>query len=134
MKNLEIILLDDDLIFLMLQRRILLGAGIKNVIKSFSDADEAFSYIEDASSDTIFLLFLDINLAQTNARVFLNNLVSKDLDSKIFTVIATSSVNTKDMQLLHDFNCVIDFIEKPLTKEMIQKIKSNPLVEKYIEM
>ena len=134
MKNLEIILLDDDLIFLMLQRRILLGAGIKNVIKSFSDADEAFSYIEDASSDTIFLLFLDINLAQTNARVFLNNLVSKDLDSKIFTVIATSSVNTKDMQLLHDFKCVIDFIEKPLTKEMIQKIKSNPLVEKYIEM
>ncbi len=134
MKNLEIVLLDDDLIFLMLQRRILLGAGIKNLIKSFSDAPEALSYIEDAPSGMIFLVFLDINLAQTNARVFLNNLVSKDLDSKTYIVIASSSVDAKDWQLVHDFNCVIDFIEKPLTKEMIHKIRSNPLIEKYIEM
>lgn len=133
MKKLEILLVDDDLIFLMLQKRILLGSGIKSKILSFSAPQEALHYISTASETSIFLIFLDINLAQTNARDFLNEMVELGLDNKTFVVIASSSVNSSDFEIVNDFDCVIDFIEKPISKENIQKICSNPLIANFLE-
>lgn len=133
MKKIEILLVDDDAIFLMLQKRILLGSGIKSKILSFAAPQEALRYISEAADLYIFLIFLDINLAQTNARDFLNEMVVHGVDNKTLVVIASSSVNSTDFEIVNDFDCVIDFIEKPITKENIQKICSNPLIAPFLE-
>ena len=110
MKKFEILLIDDDMIFLMLQKRILISMGVTNPIISFSAPQEAFDYLHGTDIDTKFLIFLDINLSNTTAWDFIKTLEDAQLDSKSLIIVASSSVDKNDLMRLKDFKCVVGFI------------------------
>lgn len=124
MKKFEIMLIDDDMIFLMLQKRILLSIGVKNPVISFSSPQEAKNYLQNADNETCFLIFLDINLSNSTAWDFLKTLEDAQLDSKVSVIIASSSIDNNDSIRAKDYNCVIGFIEKPLNKEAIEHFRT----------
>jgi CheY-like chemotaxis protein len=55
MENFEILIIDDDSIFLMLQKKILVSEGVIATIKTFSEIQVAYDYIK--SSDICTTLF-----------------------------------------------------------------------------
>jgi two-component SAPR family response regulator len=123
-KKFEIVLIDDDMIFLMLQRRILISIGVKKPVISFSSPQEAKNYLQNADTETLFLIFLDINLSNTTAWDFLKTLEEIQLDSKVSVIITSSSVDKNDSKIAKEFSCVVGFIEKPLSKEAIENIRA----------
>lgn len=127
----EILLIDDDTIFLMLHKRILLSLGVKQVVKSFSDDIEAIRYIESSENDVRFLIFLDVNLANSSARDFLNIILEKQLNSKIYVIIASSSVSNIDFKIVDDYDCVFGFIEKPITKVALNEISKTEIIQDF---
>lgn len=128
MGNIEILIIDDDTIFLMIQKKILRSEGIENNITTFSNMDDAFDFLKKSDEAQKFLVFLDINLANTTAWDFLNLMVQHDLDSKLSVVIASASMNEKDLDIVNQYECVFDFIEKPIKKEFIAKLKQGILM------
>uniref|UniRef100_UPI004049C3C6 response regulator n=1 Tax=Flavobacterium sp. TaxID=239 RepID=UPI004049C3C6 len=128
MGNIEILIIDDDTIFLMIQKKILRSEGIENNITTFSNMDDAYDFLKKSDEAQKFLVFLDINLANTTAWDFLNLMVQHDLDSKLSVVIASASMNEKDLDIVNQYECVFDFIEKPIKKEFIAKLKQGILM------
>lgn len=127
MDNLEILIVDDDTIFLMIQKKILRSHGIENNITTFSNMDDAFVFLKQSVESQKFLVFLDINLANTTAWDFLNLMVENNIDSKLSVVIASASMDKKDYEIVNQYDCVFDFIEKPIKKEFIEKLKQGIL-------
>jgi response regulator RpfG family c-di-GMP phosphodiesterase len=80
--------------------------------------------LQNADNETLFLIFLDINLSNSTAWDFLKNLEDSKLDSKVSVIITSSSVDKNDSITAKDYKCVVGFIEKPLSKEAIENIRA----------
>jgi CheY-like chemotaxis protein len=82
--------------------------------------------VTNASSPEIFpqVLFIDINMPIMDGFQFINNFkqisAAKKLNPKL--VILTSSVSPQDRQRAKDISEDIVFLNKPLTKEMLENI------------
>lgn len=70
------------------------------------------------------LILLDINMPGMNGWEFLKeyNLLAKELQSKVVIIMLTTSENSDDIIKAKSENYVSDFITKPMTKEIMNKI------------
>jgi response regulator RpfG family c-di-GMP phosphodiesterase len=70
------------------------------------------------------LILLDINMPGMNGWEFLKeyNLLAKELQSKVVIIMLTTSENSDDIIKAKSDNYVSDFITKPMTKEIMNKI------------
>jgi CheY-like chemotaxis protein len=118
----SIILVDDDPINNLINKRLVSKLAIAPKIEEFLEAERAIEKIRTLSSEQNILIFLDINMPVMNGWDFLNQYLIEFKDRKDKIVVLSSSIDFQDRQKAKEFGCVEGFIEKPLTPEKIKSI------------
>lgn len=115
-----IILIDDDPINNLINKRLINKLGISPEVLEFSEAEKALQYIT-STDDSKSLILLDINMPVMNGWDFLY--AYAELEDRIneSIIMLSSSIDHQDRQRSRAFDCVQDFIEKPLTREKLAK-------------
>lgn len=126
MMNFELLMVDDDELFLILNKRELIKSGFHLEPKSFLDARLALDYLKSSEqTGKKVLVFLDINMPDIDGWDFLSRLREMNLKSNIKNIIVTSSTDPKDQNLAKEFPEIIGFLEKPIDKEMLLNLNQS---------
>ncbi|MCH6198045.1 response regulator [Aquiflexum sp. LQ15W] len=119
----EIIIVDDEAVFLMIHENILKRHGVIFPIRSFLWGTELISFLKNNNSeDKKFLILLDIYMDNMDAWEILAYLDARDFKCKFKVVIVTSSVEIEEREKSKKFHFVVDFINKPLNRDLVEQI------------
>ncbi|MCB9246277.1 MAG: response regulator [Flavobacteriales bacterium] len=112
-------LIDDDEIQNIINTRIfeLIRPGFS--IRTFQDAADAISELQKTGMRPD-LIFLDLNMPTTSGWEFLERF--KDMAMDIPVVILTSSINGNDRQQAFEYECVLRYISKPVTRQFMLEL------------
>jgi CheY-like chemotaxis protein len=116
----KILLVDDDAATNFLAELAFRNLNIANEIQVASDGLMASLLLKQHSCPDI--IFLDIRMPRMDGFEFLENMTRMDLCQNVKIVMLTSSTRLEDKKKALAYNVVIDYIEKPLTEELIKKI------------
>ena len=98
----------------------MLEALALNVLAQLNSVEEAIDWFKNHEHPD--LIFLDLNMPEVNGWQFLEVLTEKQNQTQV--VIVTSSTSIHDKEKAQKYAQVIDFLEKPLTKNTILSLKS----------
>ncbi|MEQ8217350.1 MAG: response regulator [Arenibacter sp.] len=122
---------DDDPVILFLHNK-LFSKYTNSKIEQFKNGKEVLDYILGNKDRNInFLLLLDINMPVMNGWEFMDEISKYGLKNKVNTIILTSSADNTDLAKSKTYPNIVNYIQKPLTREKIEKI---PLLMKYLEL
>lgn len=115
-----IILIDDDPINNLINKRLINKLAISPDVIEFSEAEKALEYLK-TSTGRGNLILLDINMPVMNGWDFLSCYAELEdrIDESI--IMLSSSIDNQDSQRSRTFSFVQDFIEKPLTREKLAR-------------
>lgn len=87
--------------------------------------DKLTSDAENAPENLPDIIFLDINMPMMSAWEFLQEYspLSEKFSKEVKLFILSSSVYRKDQLRALDHDVVVDYLYKPLTKELLTKVK-----------
>ena len=120
---LKILIIDDDEIVLLVERKILQRCGFDQETFTFKSSEAALKFLKEEDEDQKFLIMLDINMPVMNGWQFLNKMEELGRDKNIFVIMVTSSIDRYDKEIAENYKSVIGFIEKPITTENCLQIK-----------
>lgn len=118
----SIILVDDDPINNLINKRLISKLKLTPQIEEFLEAEQAIERIRELDSEDSILIFLDINMPVMNGWDFLNQYLKEFKLRKDRIIVLSSSIDFQDRQKAKEFSCVEGFIEKPLSPEKIKNI------------
>ena len=123
------IVVDDDSINNFLSREIIDMVFPKADVQVFSDPDHALVYIQSTYKDPNApnaVLFLDINMPTLSGWQFLDQFerFDKRVREHIDIYMLSSSIDPRDKDRAANNENVLDFIEKPLTTELLESLIS----------
>ncbi len=130
---LKVLIIDDDDIVLLVERKMLQRCDISAQPLSFKGGMEALEFLAEIREDEDILILLDINMPEMNGWEFLSQLDLLDKRNKIFVIMVTSSVDRFDKEVAQKYTRIIGFIEKPITSENCKKIKLIEEVAGYFD-
>jgi CheY-like chemotaxis protein len=131
----RIICVDDDPLCLVLAELTIKESNFTNEILLAESASAAISILNNlystgnqdpASQESSTLIFLDINMPKMNGWDFLE-IFEKDFQHLFGLVrifILSSSIDTADMIRSKQYKSVADYIAKPLTVDVLNKLKT----------
>ena len=114
----KVLLVEDDETSNFISKMALQEAGIKDVYEALN-GKQAFDYIEDSCPDFIFL---DIKMPMMDGWDFLDDMIYSGLCKKTKVAMLTSSARPEDKKRAENYDCVIAYLEKPLTKVKVKEI------------
>jgi CheY-like chemotaxis protein len=124
----RVYLIDDDPTFNFITKLLLKKISFADEIIDFMDASEALARLQNTASDPQVmpdLIFLDLNMPGMDGWDFLD--VYKTLPATFLQqcklYILTSSIDPSDKSKSLSYQCVTDFITKPLGLDRVTKIK-----------
>ena len=120
---LKILIIDDDEIVLLVERKILQRCGFDQETFTFKSSEAALKFLIEEAEDQKFLILLDINMPVMNGWQFLNKMEELGREDNIFVIMVTSSIDRYDKEIAENYKSVIGFIEKPITTENCLQIK-----------
>lgn len=107
----EIIIVDDDSIFLMLHENVLKRHGAIFPVRSFLGGSELIAFLKNNSfEEKKYLILLDIHMNPMDAWEILDYLEGTDFKCKFKIVLVTSSIEIEEKEKNKRFRCVVDFI------------------------
>lgn len=115
----KVLLVEDDDTTNFISKMVLEGAGVEDVDVVLNGKD-ACNYIEEDCPDFIFL---DIKMPVMDGWGFLDEKKDKGLCKNVKVAMLTSSAHPADKKRAEDYDCVIAYLEKPLTTEKFEEIK-----------
>ncbi len=130
----KILCVDDDPITLMLCRKVVEKVEFAKEIITVNNGEEAIQYFDSLfeerknNSDIVYpkLVLLDLNMPVMDGWEFLESYISKQyqhvFDSTRFIVLS-SSIDPYDINRSKTYP-VIGFLSKPVTKEMLEDLKT----------
>lgn len=122
---------DDDPVILFLHNK-LFSKYTNSKIEQFINGKEVLDYIlRNKDRNINFLLLLDINMPVMNGWEFMDEISKYGLKNKVNSIILTSSADNTDLAKSKTYSNIVHYIQKPLTKEKIEKI---PVLMKYLEL
>lgn len=122
---------DDDPVILFLHNK-LFSKYTNSKIEQFINGKEVLDYIlRNKDRNINFLLLLDINMPVMNGWEFMDEISKYGLKNKVNSIILTSSADNTDLAKSKTYPNIVHYIQKPLTKEKIEKI---PVLMKYLEL
>lgn len=128
-----ILCIDDDPITLMLCKMVITKASFSNEIATAKNGEEALKYfntLKQTNSNSNFkkqpqLIFLDLNMPVMGGWEFLDSFSTTDYsdynDTKV--IILSSTIDPEDLEKSKKYPMVIDFLSKPISKEMLEYLK-----------
>ena len=126
----NICLIDDDEVYKFFMQKMLQIKKLAGEISSFPDGEEAFNFINENKKNPENLpdlIFLDINMPIMNGFQFMDEYtkISAEIDKKITIYMITSSIDPIDLAHSKTFPEITDFITKPVTVEVLERITSS---------
>lgn len=127
MNKAEILLVDDDTLFLFLTEKVLEKEQGQFSIKSIDNVKEALSYLEACKrGEHLFPdgIFVDLNMPEMSGMDFAGfyNHHYAPHYPQVKLVMLTSSISRKEKEKAMNIPAVHDFIQKPLTKEKLTEL------------
>jgi CheY-like chemotaxis protein len=129
----KILCVDDDAITLMLCKMVMSKNSFSKEIATATNGEEALNYFkslkkiiaENPLTKTPQMIFLDLNMPVMGGWEFLDHFSGEDfLDfNTIKTIILSSTVDPADLEKSKKYPIVIDFLSKPISKEMLEYLK-----------
>ena len=95
-KNLEIMLVEDDIVDVMTVKRALKDINVTNHLIVASDGEEALSYLMDERNKKLGIILLDLNMPRMNGIEFLAAAKKDGVLKKIPVVVLTTSREEQD--------------------------------------
>ena len=121
----DTLLIDDDAIGVFLTERLLKREGFSTDIASFSSAEEALAFLQQASESTFpHVIFLDVNMPVMDGWEFLDAFRTLPLEQPVCVFILTSSINPEDIDKATHYQEVRGYFSKPLDKPNVQRMQS----------
>lgn len=128
----KILFVDDDPITLMLCKKVIEKAEFSKEIITASNGEDALKYFDTikTNNEDNFpqLMFLDLNMPIMGGWEFLDTFTDENYTSffpKLKVIVLSSTIDPKDIEKSRSYPMVINFLSKPITKEMLQSIKDN---------
>ena len=121
--NLDIVIVDDDAVVLFLQKILVRKSSFPSNIFDFADACDALTFVRKKRvPGKPMLILLDINMPEMTGWEFLEALDPLPCKENLFVAIVTSSINSSDRVRAEKYSLVIDYIEKPLSKQNLGQL------------
>ena len=130
----QILCIDDDLITLMLCKKVIIKCAFSNEIITSQNGEEALSYftnIKTANNPKKAiqhpqLVFLDLNMPVMGGWEFLDYFSRSEFSEfhNIKVVVLSSTIDPEDLQNAKKYPMVIDFLSKPITESMLEYLKN----------
>lgn len=127
----KVICVDDDPIALLLSKLVISKANFASQIVTCVNGEEAMKYLEkpetieeNSNAEQSLLILLDLNMPVMDGWEFLEQFSTKLQNQYTTTkiILLSSSIDPNDIKKSKDFSMVVDFLPKPLTKEMLTLI------------
>lgn len=125
--NFDLLIVDDDLQFQYLHKRLVEKSEFHPDPKCVSGGDEAIDYVKGKDNKTNLLIFLDIYMEGVSGWEVLDYLESLKVPQKIKVILISSSVNMADKRKALKYHSVIEYIEKPLLLDYLIMLKDLPI-------
>lgn len=121
-------LVDDAEIANIIMKKIISFLMLNVDVFDFTNPDEAYEEMKTLNPD---LIFLDLNMPWLNGWDYLERMKKENYNFKV--IIVTSSTSYVDKERVVEFSNVIDYLEKPVSKEQILK-HINALENNYADL
>lgn len=130
----KILCIDDDPITLMLCRKVIERVEFAKEIDTVNNGEEAIKYFDTLFEEKINnpsvvypkLVLLDLNMPVMDGWDFLESFNKKDYQNIFIStrfIVVSSSIDPYDINKAKTYP-VIGFLSKPVTKEMLENLKS----------
>ncbi|MFC4870915.1 response regulator [Negadavirga shengliensis] len=131
----KILLVDDDPIVVLLQKKLMEKAGILDPVISFNNGEDAVSYLVEhaGDEDKDYLLFLDINMPGLSGWDVLDTVAEIKLPVRLAVIIITSSIETADKDKAKRYDNIIDFWVKPFNIMDFVKLKQKKELKGFFD-
>lgn len=125
----HVMIVDDESIINMATRLLMERTSFASQVSVFSWAEDALKYLQqllDEGKPAPQLIFIDINMPQMDGWDMLGSLPPQLLASgpnAPVVLMLTSSVSEDDRQKAFRYQAVKDFVSKPLTRELLERLR-----------
>lgn len=129
----KILCVDDDPITLMLCKKVIEKVSFAQKIDTAQNGEEALNYFENwikknhnsKNEDYPKLIFLDLNMPIMGGWEFLDNFskITFSVFNKVRVIVLSSTIDPQDISKAKSYPMVIDFLSKPISKEMLEGLK-----------
>lgn len=130
-----ILCVDDDIITLMLCKMVIAKTPFANEIDTAKNGEDALKYFDklkqsnlsgDTSKKNPQLIFLDLNMPVMGGWEFLDTFSTAEYSeyNHIKVIILSSTIDPEDLKKSKKYPMVIDFLSKPISKEMLEYIRT----------
>ena len=116
----NILIVDDDNIYIYIAKKSVKDACPKAEIFVCKNGEEALDKLSSLNPD---ILLLDINMPVMNGWGLLDNLLVKNIKLEFPIFIVSSSLDESDKEKAASYKFVKGYINKPINKEKIKKLK-----------
>lgn len=133
-----ILCVDDDPITLMLCKMVISKSSFAKEIITAQNGEEALNYFDDLKLNNLgnkitsypSVVFLDLNMPVMDGWEFLDHF-SKEEYTSVFqntrVIVLSSTIDPRDIEKSKTYPMVMDFLSKPITKEIIEQLKEEIL-------
>ncbi len=125
-----ILCVDDDPITLMLCKMVITKALFSKEIVTAKNGEEALNYFDtlkksNSNNSKPQLIFLDLNMPVMGGWEFLDSFNTTEYSDYHNTkiIILSSTIDPEDLEKSKKYPMVIDFLSKPISKEMLEYLK-----------
>jgi len=123
--NPEVLIVDDDRIFVAIQQRMVVMSGLHDNPLVFTNGKDALDFLETSvNEDSFFLVLLDINMPIMNGWEFLDTISATFSIDRVRVVVVSSSINVADKEKANQYRHVISYLEKPIKPENLTALKT----------
>lgn len=131
MKTLEhVLIVDDDHVNNFICENIIIKTGFSSKVTSFDNARDSLEYLknlDEKNDNTPDLIFLDINMPDINGWIYLEEF-TKLKGRKVGAIpiiMLSSSIYKDDRTRSLSYDCVVDFMSKPISKTVLENISNS---------
>lgn len=127
-----ILFIDDDTITLMLCKMVISKSLFSKEIVTAKNGEEALQYfntLKQANTNAHLskpqLIFLDLNMPVMSGWEFLDSFSTPEYSefNNTKVIILSSTIDPEDLEKSNKYPMVIDFLSKPISKEMLEYIR-----------
>ena len=122
MKLKSILIIENDETSNFIMKFVLKSSADFDSLESVDNGEEACKYLEEHKDNMPDLIFLDLHMPGMDGWEFLDWYEQREFKGKSKIVIISSSILMEDKLKSQMYADVLDFVDKPLTKETVEKI------------